>query len=231
MELIPIVTEIGAIVQAITALDKRISELAVDHNLSNYDVWSENGRSVREQKDFKNSLCAFYGRKPHAINFGKRGKLRCMVTNQWLPADLVIASHIWPHAQHGDGLHKFNLTRSDSLSVRNGLLMVKSVEKSFDCKHLCIIYDSLDKSFRVKVLNPDLMNAVIEGTEPPRTFGEIDNGVLHHSPGNIPFRRLLSWHARCSFRFAREKAWISEELERTFECYHELSETASVPDG
>lgn len=224
--------EIVAIVQAIVApLQKQISELAIDHNLSNYDVWTETGRSEKEQKQFKNSLCTFYDRKPHALNLRKRGKLRCMVTNQWLPADIVIASHIWPHAQHGNGLHKFNLNRSDCSSVRNGLLMVKCVEKKFDWKHLCIIYDSFSNSFRVKVLNPSLMDEALEGTKPALTFRNIDNCVLQHPPGNIPFRRLLSWHARCSFKFARGHSWITEEDERNFEPYHELSETASVPDG
>lgn len=93
------------------------------------------------------------------------------------------------------------------------------------------IYNSIDNSFRVKVLNPALMDEVIEGAKPPLTFEHMDNCVLHHSFGNIPFRRLLSWHTRCSFRYAREQSWITEEIERTFEPYLELSEFVSVPDG
>lgn len=171
---------------------KKVSELAIDHNLSNYDVWSETGRSEKEQKEFKVSLCTFYDRKPFVEDFLNRGKLKCMVTSQWLPKNIVIASHIWPHAQHGNDLTKFNLTWPDCSSVRNGLLMVKCIEKRFDWKHLCIIYNSFNSSFRMKVLNPALMDEVIEGTNPVLTFRSIDNNVLHHPPGNIPFRRLLS---------------------------------------
>ena len=99
-------------------------ELSIDHNLNNYDIWTETGRSEVEQQEFKNGMIKFYNRG----GFFNRNQVQCMMTNEWHRRDHVIAEHIWKHKMHGNGLHKFNLERKDAGSPRNGILMLKDVE-------------------------------------------------------------------------------------------------------
>ena len=79
-------------------------------------------------------------------------------------------------------------------------------------------------------MNPSINDEVIEHSNPKLKFSDIDGMHLHHPKEHIPYRRLLSFHARCSFRNAREKNWITAEEESAFVPFHNFSETASVPD-
>ena len=207
----------------IAPLERKIDELAVDHNLSNYDIWTETGRSEIEQKEFKDNLLLYYKRRGRIFN-----DARCMVTNEWHPRQRVIAEHIWKNCMHGSGLHKFNLERADATSPRNGLLVLKDIEDQFTTKHICFVYNAMTREFIVKVLDPSLRDKVI--THSLKTFGDIHNTKLHHPADRFPFRRILSFHARCSYKFAREKGWITREEEERFEPYHNFSDSASIPE-
>lgn len=213
--------QITAVRLEMNSLSNSIRELAIDHNLNKYDIWTESGRSAVEQQEFKDSMIKYYKRNSW---FGH--KVRCMMTNEWHRRDHVIAEHIWKHKMDGNGLHKFNLQRTDAGSPRNGILMLQAIEDRFTIKHVCIVYDSIRKVFIIKVLNPDILTTVI--TPSNKTFGDIDGRKLNHPKNCIPFRRLLSFHARCAFKFAREKGWISVEQENLFMPFHDLSDTASV---
>jgi hypothetical protein len=218
---------VEAILSRIMLLEQKIDNLAVEHNISEYDIWSEGGRSVAEQADFKRKLIAYYNRGPNAFH---RNKLKCMGTGQWLRKDKVIAGHIWMSKMHGRGLAKFNLAPFDCTSERNGLLVVKGIEAAFDKKHLCLIYNSFRKFFSFYVLNPNIKDTVIPDTNPPMKFSDIHSTRLRHPDGKIPFRRLLSFHAKCSFQCALRKEWISDAEFNRYEPYHTLSDGASVPD-
>jgi hypothetical protein len=66
-------------------------------------------------------------------------------------------------------------------------------------------------------------------TGSPKIFADIDGAVLQTPRGNIPYRRLLSFHARCSYKYAKDKGWINST--DTFQEYFDLSEGASNPDA
>jgi hypothetical protein len=129
---------------------------------------------------------------------------------------------------HGTGLKKFGLKRNDTGSPRNGILMLKDIEHYFRKKFICVVYDAIHKRFVIKVLCPDIMDVKI--TNSKKTFRHINDTYLGHPKRKYPYRRLLSFHARCSFRLAREKSWISAQEEESFTPYHDLSDTASVSD-
>jgi hypothetical protein len=201
-----------------------LGNLEIDYNVSNYDIWTESGRTVTEQKEFKDGLIKYYGRGSYFSN-----KVRCMVTDEWHRRDWVRAEHIWKFKMKGLGLHKFNLEKRDSASPRNGILMLKALEDEFTIKNICFIYDPLHQNFKIKVLKPDIMDTVIVNSKTNKTFGDINDSILHHPMNRYPFRRILSFHARCAHKKARENGWITAEEENSFESYFELSETASVP--
>lgn len=206
------------------AIKASLNTLTVDFNLQTYDIWTEGGRSQIEQEEFKKNLIKFY----------KRGRwwsknICCMATGVWGSRDKVIASHIWKQYKHGVGLPKFGLHRQDATSPRNGLLLLRDIELKFDVKEICFVYDSFRGLFLIKVLNPNILSMEIANSG-GKTFASINDKPIQHPKKNIPFRRLLSFHARCSFLAAKEKGWISELQCNAYEPYHSLSESASVPD-
>mmetsp|Transcript_30631 Transcript_30631/g.41932 ORF Transcript_30631/g.41932 Transcript_30631/m.41932 type:complete len:363 (-) Transcript_30631:70-1158(-) len=48
--------------EAVEPLTKSLRDLAIDHNISNYDVWTETSRSEVEQKEFKDAMIKYYKR-------------------------------------------------------------------------------------------------------------------------------------------------------------------------
>ena len=209
----------------IAKLTTRIDTFTSEYNLSNYDIWSETGRSLAEQKEFKKKLIKFYRRGCYLSS----AKIKCMVTGISQFEELVIASHIWSHSKHGVGLAKFNLQKTDATSPRNGLLMLKDIKKQFDVKGLCFIYDAIAMKFKVKILNPCIGDDIISNSD-GLTFRRIDGKVLQHPIGKLPYRRIISFHAQCALRNAREKTWIEAHEEKSFQPFHDLSDSASVPE-
>lgn len=208
--------------EQIAAMQKQLDELTSDFNTSEYDIWTEGGRSKQESEEFKNALIKYYKRKPSFFSH----HIRCMVTNRTCRREQVIGSHIWKHSKRGRGMAKFGLTVADCLSPRNGLLMMKDIEMEFDIKGVCFLYDPLQQKLIFKVLDPNLRTKTITNTT--LTFDDIDGNILHHPNTRLPFRRILNWHARCSFKHAKEQHWM--ESSEAVEDFFQLSETAFLPD-
>ena len=97
--------------KAVAPLTQSLKDLAIDHNISDYDIWTETGgRSEVEQKEFKSAMIKYYKR----FGFLTRN-VRCMMTNVWHRRDHVIAEHIWKQKMHGRGFHRFNLKNTTQL--------------------------------------------------------------------------------------------------------------------
>jgi hypothetical protein len=204
-------------------MNESLGVLTADFSLQTFDIWTEGGRSTTEQTKFKDALIQFYERSPYFSS-----KVRCMATGILRSRDLVISSHIWKQYKHGVGLPKFGLRREDSKSPRNGLLLLKDIELKFDVKEVCFVYNPLTLRFCVKVLNPALLTGVITNSN-GKTFASINDQPLQHPRSKFPFRRLLSFHAHCSYKAAREKNWITQKDFEDFQPFHALSDSASVP--
>lgn len=61
-------------------------------------------------------------------------------------------------------------------------------------------------------------------------FRDIDGWPLRCPPGYLPFRRLLSYHAKRSFENAVDFRWIEQKEFEEFQPFYELSVGASDPD-
>lgn len=210
-------------------LQARVDELEKEFNLSEYDIWTETGpRDRKEQEKFKKELLKYYNRSNIWGN-----KVQCMVTNEWHKRSKVIGGHLWMSKTRGKGLLKFGLGFSDLLSPRNGLLMLEPIEDAFDIKYLCFLYNPLggenSQNFVVKVLNPNIKDQVITGTT--KRFRDIDGAILQHPKDCFPFRRILSFHAKCAYKLAKSRSWITNEVFESFGDYFDLSETASNPNS
>ena len=208
---------------AVEPLAQALKDLAIEHNINNYDIWTETGRSEVDQKEFKDSLIKYYRRGGMITD-----DVKCMMTNEWHKRDFIIAEHIWKQKMHdGRGLCHFNLKQEDASSPRNGILMLKAIEDRFTVKHICLIYISTRQVFIIKVLDPSIMDRKI--TNSNKRFRDINGAKLCHPAGCFPFRRLLSFHAKLALKEAREKGWISEAEESSYQPFHDTSDGTSIP--
>jgi hypothetical protein len=203
-------------------------EVVIQYRLR-MDIWTESKRSKEEQVAFKAALITFYQRNhPSDSNL-----LKCMILDEFFPKRFVIASHIWKHCTRGEGLRDFGLLEDDVSNCRNGLLMCKEIELAFDTMRLCFLVDRINTDNLVlKVLDPVLLNPlssplVISGHSLLR-FCDIDGNSLQHPNDNLPFRRILDYHAKRSYQKAINRGWL--EANSTFVDFFDMSIGASIPD-
>jgi len=209
--------------------------------------WPRPSRTPAESADFKNTLVAYYDRAVQGSN-----DLRCMILDQPVRRDWCTASHIWPHATHGEDLDTyFDLNPiTDLNSARNGLLLCDAIEKAFDHFRVCFIYDENTQphpELSLFVLDPSLLNKLVDpprgthGTQnyyaghPNVTFADINYRTLQvpvvgGSP-RFPFRRILRVHARGAAQIALEAKWIDQFTHDLLMNYVQGSPDAPDPDN
>ena len=135
--------------------------------------------------------------------------LICMVSGSVLESSAVTAAHIWPARARSSLATMFALSLADLNSYRNGILMAASLEKQFDAQRVAFSYDFLHDSFRFHVLDRRLLRLKPKGLS--MTFGELENKVLRHPPGKMPFRRLLVWHYASALMKAKSANWLDDD--------------------
>lgn len=188
------------------------------------DPWTTSKRSIEEQQNFKQALVNYYQRD------AGNNQLYCMVLNRAYDRQHVIASHIWKYCTRGKGLNEFGLKATDINNPRNGLLVAEGIEKAFDIKQLCFLWDPLQTCFKLVVLDPSLLNQLVVPSTTQK-FQDIQSSVLHHPQQNFPYRRILGWHAKMSYEFALEQGWIDSNTFSQFQDYSYLSNPGSLPDS
>lgn len=217
-------TDLTLIVSRLENLEVLTKQVIRESNVTDLDIWTENGRSKKEQGNFKNDLIKYYKRKKSYFSTD----LHCMILDQPFPRDQVIASHIWKYSTRGRGLQKFGLTVKDETNPRNGLLLVKALEEAFDVKYICFLYNPITQKIFLKVLNPQLLDEVVVPST--KTFREIDGSHLCHPASKFPYRRLLNFHAVCSYKHAKEQGWSTIGDLDVVQSFFELSDGASMPE-
>ena len=88
-----------------------IVQEVVTSQRSRLDVRTPSKVTRKENPNFKANLLTFYG-----SNDDSTGKVKCMILNEYLPTETVIASHIFKASTLGNGLERFGLKPVD---VRN----------------------------------------------------------------------------------------------------------------
>jgi hypothetical protein len=192
------------------------------------DIWRSSTCSPQEQTDFKESLINFYNcSDPSDPNI-----LKCMVLDRFFSRNKVRASHIWKFSTGGEGLKDFNLLPLDLNSPRNGLLFCESIEECFDVKDVCFLIDRIhSENIFIKVLDPFLLDPLtspIVADGCPLKFADIDGLPLQCPNGNLPFRRILDFHGKCSYEKAINKGWLPPDS--TFTDFFNMSIGSSIPD-
>ena len=199
-------------------------EVIIQHR-RRMDIWPSSKRTRIEQSDFKASLIQYY-QCQHATD---GGLVKCMILNEYFPKGLVIASHIWKYCTQGEGLEEFGLKESDINSPRNGILLCQEIEKAFDEKKLCFLIDRISSgNLQIKILDPALASELIISSHSSKTFADICGWHLQHPPENMPYRRILDFHAKCSYRKAISRGWLAPDS--AFDDFFDMSIESSIPD-
>jgi len=221
---------VQAVLESQQRLEKRLLSVTKDiikQKRARLDVWTPSKRSLTESISFKNALLEYYERREPPSN------INCMVLGKPYAHDKVKASHIWKHATHGKDMDCFGLSADDLSNPRNGLLLAEPLELAFDSKQACFYFDPFSTQLKFVVLDPQLL-ANKKPIEPNGygllTWGDVDGKPLLYPKGKEPFKRLLSWHAYCSFKCAKALGWIDQTKYQLFKDYHKLSETALYPE-
>jgi hypothetical protein len=213
--------------EQIAQITKKIDSLTIENNLATYDIWTDTEQPTQvDQTNFKESTINLYSCR------GFLGDYRCMLTDKYRKKGILNPDQIWKHKMNGNESSKFRLNRVDASTPRNGILMLEAIKNQFTVKHLCIVCNALNKQFVVRVLDPSIMNTVIEHSRTAgRCFRDINNKVMNFRNRKRPFKRVISFHARSSFKMAREKGWITRQEEGIFEVHHDHSNSASMTEG
>jgi len=166
------------------------------------DLWAGSSTTNTERDAFRAHLISEYEASVH-------GGLRCMVSGCVLEDSVINAAHIWPARARNSLATLFSLTLADLNSYRNGILMAASLEKQFDAQRIAFSYDVLHDAFKLHVLDPRLKRQTPKNLD--MTFERLENKVLQHPPGKLPFRRLLAWHYASALRKARSAGWLDDD--------------------
>ena len=187
---------------ALSAMEERLlGELEARLEAVDLNPWANiaSSRSSRLRKEFRSHVVEYYHGKPDAA-------AQCMVSGLQVTGDKgVIAAHIWPHHTYGSGLERFGLGRAFVGDPRNGLLLMKTVEKAFDLLRAGFFFDG--RSFVFTVLDPALMSETVHG--------ELKFSDLHEKPLQLPdntehkfpCRRLLVWHFAQALEHTLKSKW------------------------
>ncbi len=225
-------SKVDSLSSKVDSLSSKVDYISTQNNRrlkQELDCWeSSSSRTKDEQIDFKNNLIIYY-------NCGGTNtkQIKCMILNKFFDRTLVRATHIWKAATKGVGLPEFGLKESDINNERNGLILHESIEKAFDHKQLCFIYNPFSGYLHVKILCINLKNMfIIDDSQmrinlnEKRKFNDIDGNILILPKDIYPYRRLLNWYARCAYKTAKLNKWIDDN--ETFEDFFYLSDLVSL---
>ncbi|KAK5664390.1 hypothetical protein QVD99_000030 [Batrachochytrium dendrobatidis] len=141
--------------QAATTKNSRSLEPLVQDFVKKFYYTNDTRTKVSRSSVFKNSLLKYY----YGIE-EKVSHVKCMISNAPLPSTVVIAGHLFKSCWAASC--QDHLDFEDIDNPRNGLLMFKPFEFAFDNSHICFLYDSDTKQFKLKILNPLLKPITIK---------------------------------------------------------------------
>lgn len=194
-----------------TALPDLLREVGISRK-SRLNCWERESMRTsgsKRSKRFRRKVIEYYKR---ASNSGK--KVKCQILDEYIfnneaedEATGIIAAHIWKASTRGHGLEEFGLRPEEVNSPRNGLFLTKGLEDALDHQQICFLYNLLENKIVLWVADTLLMNKTIAGSGKTTTdgsdmtFSDVHQKPLLCPPNCLPFRRLLSWHARLTLEW------------------------------
>jgi hypothetical protein len=172
-----------------------------------------------ESADFKRAVVDFYQRRVTTGPLDRILTARCMISDEEFEYKDLCPAHLVKHCKP-ELMSLYGLTPLDVDNPRNGILVLKQIEIAFDHKDLCFLRNPMNGELILRVLHPKLMGQRIHPTSATelRTFGDINHSALQFPADQLPFRRILSMHAKLSLSRALRYKWIDrvEEIDLYF---------------
>jgi hypothetical protein len=191
---------------------------------SHYDP-NAAGSTIHRDPNFRNILLEYYPSQKVGV------RAKCQVSGVIGNGKEVVAAHLIPARALDIRFQEIGLSPEDKNTGKNGLLLAKNIEQAFDQKRLCFepnpknkdqllliildkaglqdmpVYSGYEKQKRRRRGAP-------RETVPPSL---ITIGSLHHATLEAPREkicyRLFSRHAFFSHVLAREKGWVTDQVD------------------
>ena len=191
---------------------KLVSEEVNKTRKSRLNCWErESARTTGSQRNprFRKKVIRFYQRESSSGS-----SVKCQILDEYVAhgvaLNTVIAAHIWKASTRGKDLEEFDLCAEDINNARNGMFLTKGIEEAFDNQQVCFLYNLLNKELCLWVADARILSETIDGSNPPKKFADVHQKPLHCPDENhMPFRRLLSWHARLTLELWKESIQVS----------------------
>uniref|UniRef100_A0A6U3ASU7 HNH nuclease domain-containing protein n=1 Tax=Entomoneis paludosa TaxID=265537 RepID=A0A6U3ASU7_9STRA len=191
---------------------KLVAEEVNKTRKSRLNCWErESARTTGSNRSpqFRQKVIRHYQRKSSS---GK--SVKCQVLEEWTTLaaaeESIIAAHIWKASTRGKDLQEFGLSETDVDNPRNGLFLTKGIEDAFENQQVCFLYNTIKRQLILWVADSTILSKTIEGSNPSMKFSDIHQRPLICPRNSLPFRRLLSWHARLTLELRKENVQVAD---------------------
>lgn len=179
---------------------------------SRLNCWErESARTAGSKRSskFRKKVINYYQRESSS-----RKSVKCQILDKYVThdaaEDTIIAAHIWKASTRGKDLEEFGMSEEDVNNARNGLFLTKGIEDAFDNQQVCFLYNKLTNQLFLWVADSRILKKSIEGSNPPKKFSDVHQKPLCCPNQAMPFRRLLSWHARLTLELRKASVPVSD---------------------
>ena len=200
---------------------KLLSEEVNKTRKSRLNCWEKQSAwttGSQQNPRFRQKVIRYYQRESLS-----RKSVKCQILNEYLPhavaQNTIIATHIWKASTRGKDLEEFGLCTKDINNARNGMFLTKGIEDAFNNQQVCFLYNILNKELCLWVADAHILLETIEGSKPPKKFADVHQKPLHCPDENhMPFRRLLSWHARLTLELWKQSIELPNKIISKVKC-------------
>ena len=137
---------------------------------------------------------------------------KCALTGIIGDGDVVTNAHLLPR---NAPTHHFDELDVEMDGVRNMIILCAHVKDAFDAKDLCFLVDpDRPGHFVLKIWNPKTRNKLLfpaTAGYDKQTIGSYEGHAMKFPEDKIPYTRVLSLHAQCSYHTAMSNGWIDDE--------------------
>jgi hypothetical protein len=174
------------------------------------DPWESKLSNANSRPEgLRERVAEYYGHCERTKGGGFLAK--CCLTGIIGNRKVVTSAHLLPRNAPGHFLQELDIDNVDHF--QNMVILCQNIEKTFDKKQLCFVLDEEDPlCFVLKIWDQGVKDKLVfEGDPEARTIGSYDGRKMRFKEDKVPFKRVLSLHAQCSYETAKKMNWINED--------------------
>jgi hypothetical protein len=149
------------------------------------------------------------------LSQGKGILAQCCLTGIIGNRDVVTNAHLLPRNTPEHFLRELDIVNVDDTvdNLQNMVILCQNIDKAFEKKQLCFLVDEEDPlCFILKIWDEKVKSKLVFDKDThKRLIGSFDGRKMRFEEGKVPFKRVLSLHAQCSYETAKKMKWIKED--------------------